>query len=197
MQPTVLDCSTNSLGCWTAAKLVTTSRWATNGDFSYDLAFAVVGPGGLDGATGLEIAIDSTAGGDATPAQVGFNRSRGEFLASFGYPQAPPYDGQDLFYCAGDAQAWDRLNRRFLNSYDQGLKCDLTGGSSGGPWYAEFDTVTDAGIATSVNSFKYLGDDSTMYGPYFGNYAQKVYLEAVDASGSGDNATVGPPNSLP
>lgn len=194
-EPSVRDCDSTVLGCWTAARLVTSKSWAEGGDFNYDFAFADLGAGGRSGEEFLEDAINA-AGDGAAGAELGFKRDRGEFLTSFGYPAAFPYGGQNLYYCAGESKAWDRFNRRFLNSYDQGLKCDMTGGSSGGPWYAGFNTVTGTGIATSLNSFKYTNDSSTMYGPYFGNYAEKVYTEAMGRTGSG-NVQVDPPSALP
>ena len=41
---------------------------------------------------------------------------------------------------------------------------ELTAGSSGGPWLSGFDPVTGRGTITSVSSFKYSTDPSTLYG---------------------------------
>jgi hypothetical protein len=56
----------------------------------------------------------------------------------------------------------------------------MTGGSSGGPWFAAFSEATGTGLLYSVNSYKYQNDKNTMYGPYFGNGAETTYDAAND-----------------
>ena len=125
-------------GTFVATDLYTTSQWAASGDFVYDVGFAVVAPVG-----GVTLA-------DTVGAQgIGFTASRTDFRYAFGYPAARPYDGSDLIYCAGtlkaDPYGWDTL----------GMSCNMTGGSSGGPWLSGFRTTTGLGTLTSVNSYKY------------------------------------------
>ncbi|MEV0352640.1 hypothetical protein AB0H88_43370 [Nonomuraea sp. NPDC050680] len=83
-----------------------------------------------------------------------------------------PYDGSKLTYCGG--RAFDD----FLMSKDQGLTCDMTGGSSGSPWFQNFNETTGLGTQNSVNSFKYNFAAKWMFGPYFGSEAQAVYQAA-------------------
>lgn len=176
----VFTCGDSPHGCWTAAALVTTNDWALGGHLDYDVGFAVVDVGGHDGTSLLE---DVLADQGAAPAAIGFNRPRGEFVASFGYPHAAPYDGRSLTFCAGDAIPYHwLLNQVLLFSYSQGLACDMTGGASGGPWYAEFDVATGTGVVMSVNSYKMTDDPNTMYGTFFGNYAQATYEAALVAT---------------
>jgi hypothetical protein len=171
-------CTTTPLGCWTATALVTTSAWASGGGslsaFNNDYAFAVVGRGGKTG----EAQLDASVGG-GNP--VAFNVSHPAQVYSFGYPQASPYDGQKLIYCAGNdiADGWG-------GTTDFGLNCNMTGGSSGGPWYANFNATTGTGSLNSVNSFKYTSGRFTkyMWGPYFGDYAQRTYGAAQTATTS-------------
>jgi len=160
------DCQSTHYGCWTAAYLVTTTAWAA-GDFNDDYAFAVMWPGGLDGGTLLEDAVGAQA--------IAFDLAHPRQVSAFGYPHAAPYDGQSLIYCAGTDQrdTWG-------GSTDFGLKCDMTGGSSGGPWFANFDATTGRGELNSVNSFKYTRGPLSkyMFGPYFDGYTNKTYLAA-------------------
>lgn len=164
-------CENTRYGCWTASALVTTTAWA-GGDFDHDYGFAVMGAGGLTGAQ-----LDAAVGDQA----IAFNQTHPAFVYSFGYPHASPYDGQDLIYCSGT----DRADT-FGGSSTFGLKCDMTGGSSGGGWYIRFDETTATGALTSVNSFKYRGGPmkSYMFGPYFGSYAEKTYNAAKTAGGN-------------
>ena len=131
-------CDTVPYGCWTATALVTTSAWANGGGslagFNNDYAFAVVGAGGKSGKAQLDTTVGSNP--------IAFNESHPAQVYSFGYPQASPYDGQKLIYCAGKdiADTWGGTS-------DFGLNCNMTGGSSGGPWYVQFSASTGTRIA--------------------------------------------------
>jgi hypothetical protein len=166
------SCTTDPTRCFPAARLVTSSAWASSEDFDYDVAFGVI-----EGNT-----LQTTWGTQG----IAFNQLRGREMYSFGYPAAGKFNGQVLDYCNGIV-----VRDRF--SYDQGMKCGMTGGSSGGPWYIDFNPTTGLGTANSLNSYKYTNDATTMYGPYFGNYASAVYTSA--ATGLGSNTAVPPPSS--
>lgn len=171
-------CASATYGCWTAAALVTTSAWADSGDFNHDIGFAVMSAGGKSGTAQL----DTTVGAQA----IAFNRSHPADAYAFGYPHASPYDGTDLVYCAGR----DFDDTLQSGSLTWGLKCNMTGGSSGGPWFVDFNPATGVGTLNSVNSYKYLFDKNTMYGPYFGSWEGKTYDAALSVIG---NATVSAP----
>jgi hypothetical protein len=152
----VLSCA-GSDRCFTAAGLVTTEGWADR-DFEHDYAFAVIAP---RSGTRLETAYGTQG--------IAFNQGERLGVYSFGYPHARPYNGNDLIYCAGTARDDP------YESTTQGLACKMTGGSSGGPWFASFSEATGTGLLYSVNSYKYQNDKNTMYGPYFGNGAETTY----------------------
>ena len=152
-------------GTFTARALLTTSQWAGSGDFNYDVGFAVVNPvNGTD--------LTDTVGSQG----IGFNQARGQLMYSFGYPQANPYDGSDIAWCYGNV-----IQDTFGGSTDQGLNCNMTGGSSGGPWFVGYNTGTGVGTLNSVNSFKYSGGKfrGYMWGPYFGSVIQSTYTTAA------------------
>ncbi len=145
-------------GEWVATELLTTAQWATAGDFNYDVGMAKVG---LNGAT-----LTDTVGSQG----IAFNQARGQFVHAFGYPAASPYDGQELDYCSGTTTNDTR------GTQDLRLACNMTGGSSGGPWFQQFSGGN--GIQISVNSFGYRGEKNAMYGPYFGSVIQSLYNAA-------------------
>jgi hypothetical protein len=64
----------------------------------------------------------------------------------------------------------------------------MTGGSSGGPWYIDFNSTNGTGSLNSLNSFKYTSGKFTkfMFGPYFGDYTLRTY----NAAKSAPNGTV-------
>ncbi len=147
-------------GTFAATQLFTTSQWQTAGDFDYDVGMAKVG-------TVNSKTLTATVGSQG----IGFNQPRGQFLYSFGYPQAAPYDGTTLDYCSGTV-----TNDTTGGSNDMRLACNMTGGSSGGPWFQGFNGST--GTQVSVNSFGYRGEKNAMYGPYFGSVIQTLYTTA-------------------
>ncbi|MGW7519694.1 trypsin-like serine peptidase [Streptomyces sp. NPDC054796] len=148
-------------GKWTAAETLTTPQWEASEDINYDVGAAVVAP--LDGQR-----LTDVVGAQGLAFNTGYNKD----MYAFGFPAAAPYDGEQLIYCSGTAF------RDFLLSDDHGLGCDMTGGSSGGPWFTEFDETAGTGLQSSVNSFGYTFLPGTMFGPYFGADAQNLYETA-------------------
>lgn len=145
-------------GTWTAKELLTTTAWATSGDFNYDVGFAVLN----EDPAGTTL-VETT--GKAYAPDFGLDY-RLPFEA-YGYPAAKPFNGQYLYKCTGTSGI-DLLG----GTLDHSLPCDMTGGSSGGGW------LTDGKLG-SLNSFKYTIDRKTMYGPYFGSVAQTLYAYAA------------------
>ncbi|KZE95298.1 hypothetical protein AVP42_00411 [Agromyces sp. NDB4Y10] len=140
-------------GRWTATALVAPSQWTQSGDMSYDVAFAKVAP--LSGRT-LAATVGSTA--------IAFNQARGLWYKAYGYPAASPFNGQTLKGCSGTA-----TQDPYRQTMSQGIPCDMTGGSSGGPWFLS------SGAQNSVNSFGYNAIRNVMFGPYYGTVAQSTY----------------------
>ncbi|WP_328430452.1 trypsin-like serine peptidase [Streptomyces sp. NBC_00443] len=151
-------------GRWTASKTLSTPQWTASEDINYDVGAAVVAP--LDGKL-----LTDVVGGQGLAFNTGYNLR----MYAFGFPAAAPYDGEKFIYCSGTT------NRDFLLSDDHGMNCNMTGGSSGGPWFTQFNEATGTGLLSSVNSFKYNFLPNRMYGPHFGADAQNLY-QAAQAS---------------
>ena len=147
-------------GKWTARSLHAASEWVSRGDISYDGAFAVVNT--LNGRT-----LAATVGASS----IGFNMARNLTYTAYGYPAAAPFTGERLYSCYGTASA-DRSG----GTQSQGIPCDMTGGSSGGPWFVGSGA---SGTQNSVNSFGYNTQANVMYGPYFGRSIQSAYSTAA------------------
>lgn len=148
-------------GKWAASALYTPTQWSSAGDMQYDTGFAVVSP--LNGQN-----LSDVVGASG----VQFNAARGLTYKSYGYPAASPFDGQSLISCTGPASN-DPNNPQF-NS--QGIPCDMTGGSSGGPW---FIGTSSSGYQNSINSYGYGTRSTVMYGPYWGSVIQQTYTTAA------------------
>ncbi len=143
-------------GTWTARTLVTTSAWANSGDINYDGGFAVMNT--LNGQH-----LTDVVGGQG----IAFNLARGLSYTAYGYPAAPPFNGETLKSCSGTAQ-----DDVYGGTQSQSIPCNMTGGSSGGPW------ITGSSI-NSVNSFGYSSVPNRMFGPYFGSTIQSAYNSAA------------------
>jgi V8-like Glu-specific endopeptidase len=180
--PVVPTCEQSPRGCWTAQALVAHSRFTTAGGFSgtaarYDYAFAVVGPGGHDGATQLD--ADSPLDADTAPDSFAIAYSgvaKNDLQYAFGYPAAAPYNGTDLVYCSG------KIGQDLFNGNGTwSMVCNMTGGASGGPWLRGFAESSGVGTLASLNSYRY-SFSNRMYGPKFSSYTQAVYNAANSAT---------------
>ncbi|MEV0391180.1 hypothetical protein [Nonomuraea sp. NPDC050643] len=152
-------------GQYTARRMFVAGPWSRSGDDNHDVGMVAL----------------ATSGGRHVADVVGtqeivFNPARGGQAFGFGYPADPPYDGDHLVYCAGRLK-----DDPYGQTRDQGLGCDMTAGSSGGPWMTRFDPATGKGVIMSLSSFKYSDDRRTMYGPYFGDAARALFNTAERA----------------
>ncbi|MEW9872514.1 serine protease [Arthrobacter sp. HS15c] len=147
-------------GQWTAKALYAPTQWSSNGNMQYDTGFAVMNT--LNGKYLSDVVNESG---------VEFNAARGLTYKSYGYPAASPFNGATLKSCYGAASN-DPNNGQFLT---QGISCDMTGGSSGGPWFIGSNA---AGLQNSINSYGYSGSP-VMYGPYWGTVIQQTYASAA------------------
>lgn len=167
-------CDDTLWGCWTATALVAHQGYTTAGGFNdqavvHDFAFAVTGAGGHSGTSLVEDVVGSQA--------IVFDANAGTTVVdAFGYPAAQKYKGNDLVYCEGPT-AFDPN----MNNATYRIACNMTGGSSGGPWMKAFDSASGTGTLTSVNSYGYSGDKS-MYGPIFNSDTQDLFNAALSTA---------------
>ena len=146
-------------GQWDATELYAPTLWASGGDISYDTGFAIV-------ASPTGSTLSDTVGASG----VRFNDSRGLTYTAYGYPAAPPFTGGTLQSCYGTA-----TDDPYGQTDSQGIPCDMTGGSSGGPWFIGSGS---SGYQNSVNSFGYTSVKNTMFGPYWGSVIESTYAAA-------------------
>lgn len=146
-------------GRYTARTMLVSAQWSRKSDDSYDFGLAVLGTD----LAGRHVA-------DRTGAQpIAFTDRVADQVYAFGYPSEPPYRGRHLHYCSG------RTSPDPGGTSGAGMRCTMTQGSSGGPWFADFDPAAGVGTITSVVSFKYANDASVQYGPRLGAEAKRVY----------------------
>lgn len=174
-------------GCWTAKALVVHRGFASQRNFTstatrYDFGFAVVGAGGKSSGA-LDVAVGGSYAVDTDPLDNSPKVT--DVLSAFGYPAGSPYGGKDLVYCSGPITT-------DANNADAtwGMPCDMTGGSSGGPWLAGVDSTGAGGTLSSLNSYGYSGV-KYMYGPMFNKDTKAVYDAALlRANGTASGSAV-------
>lgn len=148
-------------GKFAASELLTTSGWATTGQWGVDLGAAVVGTN----ASGLSLS-------DAVEeAPIVFNAPRNQAYRMYGYPAAKKFSGQRLRVCQ---TGWG-MDDASASPATMGAACDMTGGSSGGPW------VTEGGAVASVVSYSYRSLANVLFGPHLELDAQSLYATAASS----------------
>jgi V8-like Glu-specific endopeptidase len=145
-------------GSFAAPTLLTTSGWQTSGGFGVDVGAAVVGPNGSG-----QTVTDAVA-----ELPVLFNSVRNQSYRLYGYPAAGKFNGQRMRVCN---TAWSR-NDTSATPATMGVPCDMTGGSSGGPW------VTGSGAVASVVSYGYSSLKNVIFGPHLETEALQLYTVA-------------------
>ncbi|MES0361059.1 MAG: hypothetical protein ABUK20_09105, partial [Anaerolineales bacterium] len=129
-------------GVWIANELWTKGSWFSSADLRYDMGGAVLN-------TISEKKISQVVG------NLGFsyNLSSEQLWFNFGYPSYTPFDGKWQFICTGPFA----YNDSSLNEpYPVGMGCDMTRGSSGGPWIKDFSGVAgSANFLNGNNSYRY------------------------------------------
>src|SRR6266702_3593613 len=111
-------------GCWAARDLEVPSDWihAKPNDYHHDLGMAIVSPNSQGVLTDM-------VGG----AGWAYNEPVNQPFTAYGYPAAPPFDGQTRQLCeASSGTIWQHGEGKVVS-----IPCNMTGGSSGGPWFIQ------------------------------------------------------------
>ncbi|WP_328916569.1 MULTISPECIES: trypsin-like serine peptidase [unclassified Streptomyces] len=149
----------------------TSDQWISGGSDTggkgspYDFAVLHVKPESGAGGKSLQETVGAAAPVwfDAPPA------TRIGTVDAWGYPAAPPYDGQRMYTCAGRP---GRLSLDAQAPTEYRIGCTMTGGASGGGWFA---TRPDGKRALVSNTS--IGPVTTTWlaGPRLGAEAKKVF----------------------
>ena len=154
---------TAPFGVWPATGFSISDLWIDQGIFDGDAAFVSVSK--LNGKH-LQDVVGSQG--------IGFNLPRQSLVHAFGYPINID-NGRTLQRCVNYASSYG------LPSYlynGQGIACNMTGGSSGGPRIQNMSS-NGYGALTSVNSFYLENLPNVLFGPYFDSNTEMLY-EAID-----------------
>ncbi len=149
-------------GQWAAVNLWTKQGWYASGDFRYDMAGAT-----LKKLGGRKISQRVGALGFA------WNQGLKVHWHAVGYPAGDPFDGSRQYVCTASYATSDLSMGEPAPS---GMGCDMTGGSSGGPWITGFSPSSRSGNFLNGNvSYGYLDEPLQMFSPYFDDDAKGLY----------------------
>jgi len=98
-------------------------------------------------------------------------------MGAWGYPAAPPYDGQIMHKCI------DKPGRLSLDPAQPTMYrigCTMTGGSSGGGWFRMVGGKTQLVSNTSIGP----AENTWLAGPQLGKGAEQVYDMMSEKYGS-------------
>jgi len=139
------------------------NAWAEQGDFEFDFGGVVLNR--LDGRK-ISQAVGTLGFAWYWPYVEHWN--------VFGYPAGRPFNGKYLQTCQASVAA--------ITGFDVpeiGIGCDMTGGSSGGPFVVDFGHgyYLNGNVSNSVVGF---GEE--LYSPYFGDCAHAMYQTLADST---------------
>ena len=177
------------LGVFPALHVWTSPDWVKTGDeHGGDLAhdYGVIEVGRNDQGQTLDDAVETTG---ARPVPVWFNapNTQSTAVSIKGYPAAQPFDGMAQWTCQLDQVQLLNVTELGPDAKEYRAGCDLTGGASGGGWFAhapgqsagEYSLITN----TSVGSAHSSSGPTWLAGPYLDAKAQVVYDKANSSAG--------------
>ncbi len=149
-------------GTWTPWWVQTRPAWASSSDMSEDMGVMIMNTnfGGWH--------IVNYFGGHGFSANLG----KYTYENAFGYPSESPFDGGNLMRCWGYASPeWTSGS---VTSETIKIPCDMTRGSSGGPWLYGFDGNW-GNLNGVVSRIDRIVGPTISLSPYFDNTAVDLY----------------------
>jgi V8-like Glu-specific endopeptidase len=124
-------------GCWGAEELWSWSpQWIVDGNLEFDFGGADATDTPVLGPQPGQIGAFTGTNGFAWLNTNAFDPFNAHYMA-MGYPAAPPFNGGKIHVCASSLAYPDDSNAA-APGLSAAIGCDMTGGSSGGPWLLSF-----------------------------------------------------------
>ena len=149
-------------GCWAARDLEVPSDWisARPTDYHHDFGMAIVAPNSQG-------ALTDQVGG----AGWAFNQPVNQPFYAYGYPAGYPFDGQTRQSCEGSVgTTWQHGGGMVVS-----IPCDMTGGSSGGPWFIQIGSNL---YLNGHNDFISSLQPRHLFSPYYDDTWYALYNKA-------------------
>jgi V8-like Glu-specific endopeptidase len=155
------DNGSTPYGCWAARDLEVPSDWidGQSNALHRDLGMAIV-------AANSEGALTDVVGGTGWA----YNQPANQPFFAYGYPAAPPFDGQTRQSCEGLGKV-----RQFGDGIVVAIPCNMTGGCSGGPWFIK---INGRLYLNGHNDFTSSMEPGHMFSPYYDDTWYTLYDKA-------------------
>jgi len=156
------DNGSTPYGCWAARDLEVPSDWihAKPNDYHHDLGMAIVSPSSQGDLTDL-------VGGSGWA----YNQPADQAYYAYGYPAGFPFDGQTRKSCEGSiGKSWQHGGGTVVS-----IPCNMTGGSSGGPWFIK---ISGNWYLNGHNDFTSTIQPGHMFSPYYDDTWYALYNKA-------------------
>lgn len=144
-------------GTFVAYQLTARTAWVTSSSYDEDMAIAIMHNGGIYNAK-----VVDTVGGNGLRWNWGYN----VYVTALGYPSNLG-GGEVQYYCQG--------NTWYAHGQVIRMWCNMTYGSSGGPWLQEYNDQIGLGYINSVVSHGDNPGNGQFDGPYFDNDIKSLY----------------------
>ena len=156
------DKGSTPYGCWAARDLEVPADWinAKPNDFHHDMGMAIVSPNDQGKLTDV-------VGGAGWAYDQAVNLS----FSAYGYPAGYPFDGQTIQSCKDvTGKSWQHGGGTVVS-----IPCNMTGGSSGGPWF-----IQSGGnwYLDGHNDFTSSMQYGHMFSPYYDDTWYALYQKA-------------------
>jgi len=149
-------------GCWAARDLEVPSDWigARPNDYHHDFGMAIVAPNSQG------VLTDQVGG-----AGWAYNQPVNQPFYAYGYPAGYPFDGQTRKSCESSfGTLWQHGGGNVVS-----IPCDMTGGSSGGPWFIQLSgNLYLNGHNDFISSLR----PGHMFSPYYDDTWYALYTKA-------------------
>jgi len=149
-------------GCWAGRDLEVPSDWinARPNDYHQDFGMIIVAPNN-------DRVLTDVVGG----AGWAYNQPASQTYYAYGYPAAPPFDGQTRKSCEGAiGTTWQHGGGNVVS-----IPCGMTGGSSGGPWFIQINGNL---YLNGHNDFTSSIQPGHMFSPYYDDTWYALYDKA-------------------
>ena len=152
----------SAFGVWEAYELWITPEWFTSQDLRYDMGGVVLN---LKGGKTISQVVGNLG--------FSYNMDNSLHWMNIAYPSAPPFDGSTQQICAG---SFAYADTSMPDPSPVAMGCDLTSGSSGGPWILSFGGSTGSqNYLNGNNSYRYGSHPEELYSPYFDSDAKSLW----------------------
>ncbi len=149
-------------GCWAARDLEVPSDWinAKPSDYHHDFGIAIVAPNSQGNLTDIVGGIGWA-----------YNQPVNQPFYAYGYPAAYPFDGQTRQSCENSPGKLQQHGDGNVIS----IPCNMTGGSSGGPWFVQ---INGTWYLNGHNDFISRLQPGYMFSPYYDDTWYALYNKA-------------------